>query len=318
MRHIIVTVLALAAWGCDGLGQQAFGIFGSQEEVTDEQDATPEEELSDSEREQIEGTVQSLASQFEDALKSHLTERVQASRAASKLGQSKISPVSELMTAAANNQYEKAEKLLASGADPDHRSTMGVTALHSAAEHGYKDIVDLLLLYNATVDAPGPQQTTPLHVAAHRGRVSVTELLLRYGADVEARSANDAYTPLYLASEMGHTRIVARLLAANASVYARTSAGKTALHVAAEEGHEGVVAALIEAGAGVDETDEAGVRPVLMAAAAEHDDVVDLLLDAGAAPLTDDEREVHVEELRQQKATQVRVQVQTISMTASG
>ena len=297
-------------------GQSAFvGVdpYGDTGEV---EEGPSTEGLNEMEKAQIDNTVTQLAAQITDKLKGHLTEEMKAQKHKSKLGSSRISPTSELYMAAANNQFERAAKLLSEGTDPDAVGPQGIMALHSAAEQGYKDIVDLLLAYNASVNAPGPNGVTPLHMAAQKGRNSVTELLLREGAFVEATTAEQLVTPLYLASEMGHTRVVTRLLETNASSSSRAQDGSTALHVAAREGHEAVVQALLDAGASVDEQDNAGARAIHYASVAGHMDVVEQLTLAGAAPVTDEELEEHSK--RQRGRVKVEMTTATFTMAATG
>lgn len=291
--------------------QSVLGVYGEEAAQPGAEDE--DDDLNDHERAQIEGAVQSLANQFTEEVKGALTEQFRAQKlGGSKVSQSRIAKVSELLMAAANNQYERVERLLANGADPNADTPSRTTALHSAAEQGYKDIVDLLLAFNATVDARGPNEATPLHLAAHKGRNSVTELLLRHDADVNAETANPPrFTPLYLASEMGHATIVAKLLAANASTFSRAHDGSTALHVAAGEGHASVVQALLDAGASADEPDNDGARPVHWATSAGHEDIVRLLLEAGAVPISEEEEDVHVG-----GRARVKVEMRTITMAA--
>ena len=250
-------------------------------------------DLDEQERAHIDGAVQQLAAQFKAQLTEHITEQVRAAKSGeSKLGLSKVAPrISELQHAVANNQYEKAVKLLEDGADPNTASPSLMTPLHTAAEAGYKDCADVLLLHNATVNARGPDDATPLHLAALKGRASVTELLLREGADTEARMSSRQQTPLWVACEMGHTRVVTRLLGANASVYATASDGSTPLHMACREGHEQAVELLIEAGGRVDEPDHEGARPMHYAIARQNTAIVQRLLDAGAAAVSEDRPE---------------------------
>ena len=290
--------------------QFGFNPFGAFMGGGNTEQQANDEGLDERDRAQIEGAVKQLASQFKAQLTEHITEQVKAAKTGeSKLGQSRIAAsISELQFAVANNQFEKAVKLLRDGADPNTATPSLMTPLHTAAEAGYKDCTDILLVHNATVNARGPDDATPLHLAAFKGRASVTELLLREGADTEARTSARQHTPLFLACELGHTRVVSRLLEANASVYATASDGSTPLHVACREGHEAVVDMLIEAGARVDEPDDAGARPMHYAVAGRQSAIVQRLLDAGATAVSEENAE-DVERIAKASGPTVKVEV---------
>ena len=339
MRAVVVVVLGLLALRADA----AFGDVYEPELELDNAELELDDaelelddaelELDDAELDSIDSSVESLAESFKEQVKHHIQEQVKARKlSTSKFSQSKVAVQhSALHVAAAQNQYEKVAKLLASGEDPNTQLPTGMTPLHSAASEGYKDVVGLLLANNASVDALGPHGATALHLAAHRGRASVTELLLREGAAVNALAGSFATTPLYMASEMGHTRVVAALLGANASIEAQADArsdadtdaysyvlsrlpsrpdtnesdythtnqhtlvqahdGSTALLMAAREGHEEVVKLLLDAGAYVDATDGRQARPIAWAQAVGHTEIVELFLAAGAEAVTPEEEE---------------------------
>lgn len=297
-------VLSLIALRSDA----AFGdVYEPADELEVEADfedfvAESELELDAAELDSIDSSVESLAESFKEQVKHHIQEQVKARKlATSKFAQSKVAiQHSALHVAAAQNQYEKVAKLLASGEDPNTQLPTGITPLHSAASEGYKDIVGLLLANNASVDALGPHGATALHLAAHRGRASVTELLLREGAEVNALAGSFAQTPLYMASEMGHTRVVAALLGANASIELQAAIGSD-MEPTRDPMHMCCVAmakacrAHLNTTCGSTQTLTHSHQPahlgaqahdgstaLLMAAREGHEEVVKLLLDAGA------------------------------------
>jgi len=272
--------------------------FGGWDELRSEDgeligDLNGDGKLDEHELAQIEEAAQTMSEQFKAQLKAHLAERFRMHKdGGSKLKRSRVASMEmALHSAAADNQYEVVERLLAKGADPDGGyPEQGVASpLHAAAEGGFKDLVDLLLEHNATVDAKGPGGATPLHLAARKGRASVVELLLRNGAATDESGIGGS--ALYVAAEMGHTLVVRLLVAANASIDLRGGDGMTPLHIAASEGHIGAATELIAAGAEVDAKDDSGVRPLTLANLANHLDMEHLLLQAGAAVISDEEQE---------------------------
>ena len=85
-----------------------------------------------------------------------------------------------MMLAAYRNRKELVEKLIARGAEVNHK---GWTALHYAASVGSVEIVKLLLDSAAYIDAESPNQTTPLMMAARSKQHEVCKLLIEEGAD---------------------------------------------------------------------------------------------------------------------------------------
>lgn len=248
-----------------GIEAQLSSFFGGSEPVDGE--LYIEADGEDADDASIDNVVEQLTSQ----LKSHLRTQMRSMKMGggamgSKLASSKLTSLTELHIAVANNQYEVVERLLAEGANPNVKSPAQMTPLHSAADGGYKDIVNLLLAYNASMEIAGPHGVTPLHLAAHRGRMSTVELLLREGCQINVLTDPEfSYSPLYMAADMGHTRVVEVLLAANASTELRSTHGSTALHAAVVGAHDSVVRALISGGADVNAADNDGLRPLFFA-----------------------------------------------------
>ena len=96
----------------------------------------------------------------------------------------------------ANTKFVK--MLLAGGADPDIRTSIGGTPLHRAAARGLVDIARLLLEYEADVNALNSKSITPLHLAAGNGHVDMVELLIDYDANISPKN-DDGHTPLAMA-----------------------------------------------------------------------------------------------------------------------
>lgn len=78
-------------------------------------------------------------------------------------------PDSQLHQATSNNDYETVKKILQNPTvNINQQNSIGETALHIAARHGYKNIITLLLEHGANPniqDTMPMWQLTPLHVA---------------------------------------------------------------------------------------------------------------------------------------------------------
>jgi tetratricopeptide (TPR) repeat protein len=107
-----------------------------------------------------------------------------------------------------DENINRIQSLLASGADVNAKDINGVTALWQAAANGHLDIVKVLLESGANVNIQHKSLgVTALWMAAREGHTEIVKLLLAAGADVKA-GAKDTYTPLEIAKEKGHTEII--------------------------------------------------------------------------------------------------------------
>lgn len=97
-----------------------------------------------------------------------------------------------------------------------HNAT-GYTALTGAVARGHREIVARLLAAGANANHRYGQGYSPLHEAAASGNAEITKLLLDHGADPNARS-DDGQSPLALALAQGHKDIAALLRRHGASV----------------------------------------------------------------------------------------------------
>jgi hypothetical protein len=95
-------------------------------------------------------------------------------------------------------------KLIAAGADVNHRNKLQSSPLHIAADSGDIEVSELLLCAGAEVDARDNSDKTPLHVAISKQHEMVVKLLLDHKARVDARTVHED-TPMSLCHEMfGH------------------------------------------------------------------------------------------------------------------
>lgn len=160
-------------------------------------------------------------------------------------------------------------------------ATKHQTALHWAAEWGYRAIAQKLIEDGANLNARDGSRRTPLHVAAESGAATVVELLITTGANVHARD-EDKSTPLHLAARRWSEQVVTALVGAGASVEATDDCGWTPLHCAAGWGEAEIAEILINAGADVNRRDSCRGTPLHEAALMGNAKVAKVLIDHGA------------------------------------
>jgi len=97
---------------------------------------------------------------------------------------------SPLHWAASRGHAGFAEKLLASGAQPNIRNSMGWVPLMSAAVSGWTDVMAVLLAAGADVDVSDRKGDTALHWTVVNGQLPAIKLLLDAGARVDARNVH--------------------------------------------------------------------------------------------------------------------------------
>ncbi len=142
-----------------------------------------------------------------------------------------------------------AERLLARGADPLHRNTLGWTALHyAAATPEGAALIPRLAALGVPVGATTTDGVTALGLALLRGHLAPTRALVALGAD-PATVASDGWTALHIAARDGADGLADTLLAARVPLGPRTTdGGLTPLALAARNG-QALVAAKIVCGA---------------------------------------------------------------------
>ena len=140
-----------------------------------------------------------------------------------------------------------------------HCADLGAELLHAAA-HNETQRVESLIASRASPDVKGWLQNRPLHIACARGQLSAVELLLRSGARVDAKNAGRA-TPLHEAAVYGATACAEACVLFGADSSAADRFGSTPLHAAARHGHLELVRLLLSAGSDHSARDELGMSP---------------------------------------------------------
>jgi hypothetical protein len=151
----------------------------------------------------------------------------------------------QLLSAASNGRWEKANDLIDRGAVNGVINDHGLTASMLAAGSDQTNIV-MRLTSDTNVDDADPNGRTVLMLAARFGHINtVNALVKRHNVDVDAVDG-EGRTALMIAAANGHTDTVRALAVThNANVDVVDQYGKTALKIAEEEGHTDTVDALL-------------------------------------------------------------------------
>lgn len=123
------------------------------------------------------------------------------------LNLSDVVGMTPLMVAVENGRIEVVEKLLKAGADINHVSCEGKTALYLAVLNSSISLLQLLLSFQPALDVPAQSLgLTALEVGAQRGNYDICALLLAHGASV--RQCNTAVDgAVSLALSHGHMEL---------------------------------------------------------------------------------------------------------------
>lgn len=156
-----------------------------------------------------------------------------------------------LVAAAAHNDTDVVEFLLASKADVNVRNEAGMTALYCAVQGGFADVADLLIAHGADLNARNKLGQTPLYEAMFQvpWRKDMAALLLAHGADPNIGD-NEGATPLHLAVGWIRPDKAEFLLGYKVDVNAREKNGDTPLYVAISyRGRDDIAQVLLAHGA---------------------------------------------------------------------
>jgi uncharacterized protein len=145
---------------------------------------------------------------------------------------------SELERAYEDQDFDKARRLLETGADPNQELPLGCLVDRAVFDDGREEWVALFGSYGGAFDRPDESGLTPLHRAASGSDdPALVRLLVGLGVSVSPRSPA-GWTPLHFAAAYGYRRVTEALLAAGADPDAITEEGLTARALAVRNHHE--------------------------------------------------------------------------------
>lgn len=137
-----------------------------------------------------------------------------------------------LLGAASDGDYDKVERLLRKGHDPNQVDAYGYSALIYACRQGHSRVIKLLLEHGAQPNVQTKGGSTALHRASYHGHLQCVCLLLNTGAD-STLADSDGKTALHKAAENGHQEVCKVLLKKTPRLLeAKDIHGKTALDCA--------------------------------------------------------------------------------------
>ena len=180
--------------------------------------------------------------------------------------------------------HETVDLLLRAGADVNAADDHGVTPLARAAENAEFPMVDRLLGAGANANAAQTSGLTPLMTAAYTGNLLIVRAILDHGADVNAVTVETGTTALLWALAAPHHDIVRLLLDRGADATISTPAGFTPLMFAARNGDIDVAEALLATGVNVNTLSTDGTHVLPFAVVSGQEAFAQFLLEQGADP----------------------------------
>ena len=186
-----------------------------------------------------------------------------------------------LLGAAAQNQAQAVQQLLATGVDIESRDTQGRTALLIATHYDAIDVARILIESGADVNAMDNISDSPYLYAGAEGRLEILRMTLDHGADLTSVNRYGG-TALIPAAHHGHVETVRVLLQTATNIDHVNHLGWTALLEAVILGdggpvHTQIVKLLLEAGADAGIADKDGITPLMHAKNNGYTEIAKLL-----------------------------------------
>jgi ankyrin repeat protein len=208
---------------------------------------------------------------------------------------------------------DKVQLVLSRGADVNHRTANGFSALSVAANfRGGTDVVRLLLDHGARIERPEKDKKgnenlavpLPLYLAAGAGEIKTVRLLIQHGEALD--DVTEGKTALLFAIRKGDVQMVRLLIESGANIQGNDRQF-AALQTAVLANYTDILSLLIEKGFDVNVRDKHGMTPLHYAAMTDYGDteIVRKLLAAGAnRDIKDEEGETPAQAAARRHLTQ--------------
>jgi len=163
-----------------------------------------------------------------------------------------------------------------------------ITAIQVAAANNQDQVIDLLVAHGANVEATNNSGWSPVMQACYHGHTSTLNKLIKAGAKLHGRNRYGA-TPLNMAAAAGHLSTVRSLLEQGVPVEEdlppQVASCPTPLMTAALHGRDAVLRTLLNRGAAADKAGTPGDwTPLMLAAAGGSKPSAQILIERGANP----------------------------------
>jgi len=180
------------------------------------------------------------------------------------------------------NDMDTVKLFLNAGMNPNVEGDDNMTALHYAADKGFKQIVDLLISNKANVNAKNKFGQTPILLATMKCDKEIIKTLISSDADVNIKGSYYDDTPLLAAVRCNDVGILKLLITSGADVNAVNINDITALHFAIRQGYRETAELLISSGADINAKDAVDYTPLHWAVLEGNKEMVKLLISSGA------------------------------------
>ena len=194
------------------------------------------------------------------------------------------SPNSDLLKAASKGDDSGMEDALEAGANPNHATKRGHTALMFSVKAGCEDCVDVMIKAKADLNKTAKaNHQTALMLAIQEDKYDLAIKLLEAGADPNITPKGAQPVMVYaLASK--NWDLIEALAKAGADLNYTTKTGKTLLHIATKKKDTRLMKLLLSNGANPNAQTSKGTTPLMLAAYEGCEECVEMLLKADADP----------------------------------